>query len=80
MTARFLILLVRLYQLFLSPLVGGSCRYVPSCSAYAVEAIQTHGAGRGALLALRRIARCHPFGGHGHDPVPAADASIPHRP
>jgi hypothetical protein len=70
MTARLAILLIRGYQLLLSPLVGGSCRFEPSCSAYAVQAIETHGAVRGLALAARRVGRCHPFGGHGYDPVP----------
>jgi putative membrane protein insertion efficiency factor len=70
MTAKLLIALIRLYQLVLSPLVGGACRFVPSCSAYAREAIERHGAARGSWLALRRLARCHPFGGSGFDPVP----------
>lgn len=48
------------------------CRYVPTCSSYALEAVETHGALRGLWLALRRISRCHPWGGHGHDPVPPA--------
>jgi putative membrane protein insertion efficiency factor len=65
-----LILGVRLYQAALSPLLGGSCRYFPSCSAYAIEALERHGAMRGSWLAIRRIARCHPFRPGGYDPVP----------
>ncbi len=61
---------IRGYQLFLSPLCTGSCRYLPSCSHYAMEAVETHGAGRGGWLALRRFLRCHPWGGDGYDPVP----------
>lgn len=64
--------LIRAYQLLLSPFLGGACRYYPSCSHYAMEALARHGAGRGGWLALRRLARCHPFGGHGFDPVPDA--------
>jgi putative membrane protein insertion efficiency factor len=70
MTAKILIALIRLYQLLLSPFLGGGCRFVPSCSAYAREAIERHGARRGAWLALRRLAKCHPFGSSGFDPVP----------
>ena len=65
-----LVLFVRAYQLFLSPFLPPSCRYTPSCSAYAIEALQRHGALRGGWLALRRIARCHPFRPGGFDPVP----------
>ena len=65
---------VRVYQLFVSPLVLPSCRYLPSCSEYAAEAVERHGALRGSVLALRRLARCHPWGGSGYDPVPAPDA------
>ena len=54
-----------------------SCRYLPTCSAYAAEAIEVHGAGRGSWLALRRVCRCHPWGGHGHDPVPASHSPTP---
>ena len=55
------------------------CRYVPTCSAYAVEALETHGAARGSWLSLRRIGRCHPWGGHGLDPVPPARVPADHR-
>jgi putative membrane protein insertion efficiency factor len=61
---------VRLYQWTLSPLLGINCRYAPSCSEYAAEAIAAHGPWRGLFLALRRISRCHPWGGSGYDPVP----------
>ncbi|HWP02680.1 MAG TPA: membrane protein insertion efficiency factor YidD [Gemmatimonadaceae bacterium] len=65
-----LIGLVRVYQLFLGPLLPAACRYHPTCSAYAIEALQRYGARRGLWLALRRIARCHPFRAGGYDPVP----------
>lgn len=67
---------VRLYRWTLSPLkgfflgAGPCCRFSPSCSAYALDALRWHGAAKGSLLALRRIFRCHPWGGQGHDPVP----------
>jgi putative membrane protein insertion efficiency factor len=72
MTAKILIALIRVYQLTLSPFLGGACRFTPSCSAYAREAVDVHGARRGAWLAARRLARCHPLGSSGYDPVPAA--------
>ena len=65
-----LIFLVRGYQVVLSPLLPASCRFYPSCSAYALEALERHGALRGSWLALRRLARCHPFRPGGYDPVP----------
>lgn len=65
-----LIFMVRAYQVGLSPLLPASCRYYPSCSAYAVEALEKHGAMRGGWLAARRILRCHPFRAGGYDPVP----------
>jgi putative membrane protein insertion efficiency factor len=61
---------IRAYQLLLSPLVGRQCRFHPSCSHYALEAIARHGAGKGILLSVRRIARCNPLCDGGHDPVP----------
>ena len=65
--------LVRLYQLVVSPVLGPRCRYLPTCSAYALEALERHGAVRGGWLAARRVARCHPWGSSGYDPVPAPD-------
>jgi hypothetical protein len=68
--ARALLLLIEVYRVTLGPLIGGFCRYVPSCSVYAEEAIRRHGAGAGAALAARRLLRCHPFHPGGFDPVP----------
>lgn len=65
-----LVLTVRLYQEAVSPHLPASCRYTPTCSQYAVEALRKHGPLKGSWLALRRICRCHPWGGSGHDPVP----------
>jgi putative membrane protein insertion efficiency factor len=70
MLAKALILLARGWQLGPSLVLPPSCRYSPSCSAYAIEALRRYGAAKGGWLAVRRIARCHPWGGHGHDPVP----------
>jgi putative membrane protein insertion efficiency factor len=64
------IFLIRLYQVLLSPLLGSNCRFHPTCSAYGVEAFRKWGALRGGWLTARRIARCHPWGGQGYDPVP----------
>jgi putative membrane protein insertion efficiency factor len=68
--ARLLLLSIRCYQIILSPIMGRQCRYLPTCSDYAREAIAQHGSLRGAWLAIRRIGRCHPWGGAGYDPVP----------
>jgi putative membrane protein insertion efficiency factor len=67
-----MLLLIRAYQRAISPLLPPACRYAPSCSQYALTAVEQHGAWRGGWLALRRLARCHPFGGSGYDPVPDA--------
>ena len=69
--ARLIDALIRVYQWTLSPVLGPRCRYLPTCSDYAREAIQLHGPAVGSWLALRRICRCHPLGGSGYDPVPA---------
>jgi uncharacterized protein len=82
--ARLLLLLIRAYQLLLSPLLGPSCRFEPSCSRYAAACIREHGALRGGYLAVRRILRCHPFHPGGYDPPPlgggSARAGAPHPP
>ena len=72
MVGRILIGIIRFYQVAISPWTPPSCRYTPTCSDYATEAIRNHGAARGGWLALRRILRCHPWGGEGYDPVPPA--------
>lgn len=67
---KILILFIKLYRFFLSPLLGPRCRFYPSCSEYAETALQTHGMFKGIFLALRRLLRCHPFNPGGYDPVP----------
>jgi hypothetical protein len=69
-TGSLLIFLVRAYKAMISPWLMPSCRYSPTCSEYAAQAIQKYGAFKGGWLALRRLLRCHPWGGHGYDPVP----------
>lgn len=73
-----LVLLVRAYQLLVSPLLGPRCRFYPSCSAYAVQALRVHGALRGTWLAVRRVARCHPWNPGGVDQVPPARNHVRH--
>ena len=68
--ASLLILPIRFYRRFISPLTPPSCRFTPTCSQYAIEALHKHGPIRGLYLAIRRILRCHPWGGSGYDPVP----------
>jgi putative membrane protein insertion efficiency factor len=69
-SVRIALVLVRTYQFLLAPFAGGACRFEPSCSCYALQAIEAHGAWRGIVLALGRLARCHPFAQPGFDPVP----------
>ncbi len=68
--------LIRAYQLLISPVLPPSCRFTPTCSAYAMEAVARHGAARGSWLAARRLCRCHPWNEGGWDPVPEVDAKI----
>ncbi|HEX8485637.1 membrane protein insertion efficiency factor YidD [Sphingomonas sp.] len=70
LAARLLILLARAWQVGPSAILPPTCRYTPSCSAYAITALARYGAAKGGWLAVRRIARCRPWGGHGYDPVP----------
>ena len=72
--------LIRLYQLTLSPWLGAQCRYEPTCSKYAAEALERYGLRRGVWLAARRLGRCHPWGRSGYDPVPALDGPPARRP
>jgi putative membrane protein insertion efficiency factor len=73
--ARLLLALITGYRRFISPLIPPRCRFAPSCSAYALQAVAEHGAARGAWLAVRRVGRCHPFNPGGYDPVPPRRAS-----
>ena len=72
MMQRALAALVKGYRFFLSPWLGSSCRFTPTCSVYALQALEAHGAAAGAYLAVARIARCHPWCDGGHDPVPSS--------
>ena len=71
--ARLIKAMIKIYSLLISPWLGSNCRYAPSCSQYAEQAVERHGAMRGSWLAIKRIARCHPWGGEGYDPVPGQD-------
>jgi len=68
--ARIILILIRAWQVGVSPWLGPACRYEPTCSVYAEQAVRKHGAARGSWLGLRRLLRCHPWGGSGYDPVP----------
>ncbi len=68
--ANFLILLIKIYQYTLSPLIGRNCRYTPTCSNYGIEAIRKYGAIKGGWLTIKRVVSCNPWGGSGYDPVP----------
>jgi len=67
---KILLLLIRIYKMTLSPLLGRHCRFLPTCSEYTYQAVERFGAGKGAYLGLRRILKCHPFHAGGHDPIP----------
>ena len=64
------IFIIKIYQFIISPLIGQNCRYLPTCSEYAIESLKLHGLLRGSFFAIRRILKCHPFGDHGFDPIP----------
>lgn len=70
MLKKIMIATIKIYQKFLSPIFAGSCRYQPSCSQYFIDALQIHGTIKGSYLGIKRILRCHPWGGSGYDPVP----------
>jgi putative membrane protein insertion efficiency factor len=72
--------LIRVYQYLFRPVLGSNCRFAPSCSDYAREAVSTHGALKGSWLALRRVLRCHPYHPGGYDPVPTGPVTPPSRP
>ena len=80
LVARIMLLAIHAYRWLVSPLLGPRCRYLPTCSAYALEAVQMHGAWRGGRLALARILRCHPWGSSGYDPVPEQPARVEQKP
>ena len=65
-----LLLLIRGYQLVISPLLGSNCRFMPTCSEYAMESLKAYGLIKGTFLTVKRIGKCHPWGGHGYDPIP----------
>ncbi|MFM7104568.1 MAG: membrane protein insertion efficiency factor YidD [Flavobacteriales bacterium] len=76
MLTRPVILVIKGYQKFISPLLGKNCRYIPTCSSYMIEALTEWGLLRGMWMGIRRILRCHPWGGFGHDPVPKRNNQI----
>ena len=69
LVSKIVIVIIRFYQLSISPILGQNCRYTPTCSQYSIEAIQKYGSLKGGWLSLKRIFSCHPWGGHGHDPL-----------
>ena len=67
---KIIILIIKTYQITLSPLIGSNCRFHPTCSEYTIQAVNEHGVYKGLILGIKRISKCHPFGGKGYDPVP----------
>tara|TARA_B100001248_G_scaffold47720_1_gene30463 strand:- start:2340 stop:2561 length:222 start_codon:yes stop_codon:yes gene_type:complete len=67
---KIIILIIKTYQITLSPLIGSNCRFHPTCSEYTIQAVNEHGVYKGLILGVKRISKCHPFGGKGYDPVP----------
>tara|TARA_Y100001970_G_scaffold252552_1_gene326474 strand:+ start:687 stop:929 length:243 start_codon:yes stop_codon:yes gene_type:complete len=68
-----LLIIIKVYQLIISPILRSNCRFLPTCSEYAIESLKSHGLIKGIILTIKRIARCHPWGGHGYDPIPSKD-------
>ena len=68
-----LLIIIKVYQLLISPILRGNCRFLPTCSEYAIESLKSHGLIKGSILTIKRIGRCHPWGGHGYDPIPSKD-------
>ena len=66
-----LLIIIKVYQLIISPILRGNCRFLPTCSEYAIESLKSHGLIKGSILTIKRIGRCHPWGGHGYDPIPS---------
>ena len=66
----FVIFFIKIYQFLISPLIGSNCRYLPTCSEYAIQALKEHGFFKGIFFSINRIRKCHPFGGNGFDPIP----------
>jgi len=64
------VLLIRVYQLIISPMLGSNCRFIPTCSEYAMESLKEYGLIKGIFLSIKRIGKCHPWGSHGYDPIP----------
>jgi len=68
-----LLIIIKVYQLLISPILRGNCRFLPTCSEYAIESLKSHGLIKGSILTIKRIGKCHPWGGHGYDPIPSKD-------
>jgi len=71
-----IIFLIKIYQLIISPLLSQNCRYLPTCSEYTIESLIVHGLFKGSYFAIKRISSCHPFGGHGYDPIPKKNKAL----